>query len=102
MYPYKTNLNTDTNDSPATAITAGNYYDSTENFTMYLMFQPNIGANPIWVPLAAVSWNWAASIEPEGTGWAFLFSPAAVPGGYTTGTVPSSFPNWSGFCDPSN
>jgi hypothetical protein len=73
-YPYPLDpdanaSNLKTSDSPAATIqgfvTASVDYEA----TMYLMFRPTAGTNPVWVPLRSVSWVWTANASYRGGTW---------------------------------
>lgn len=84
----------------APAIAADNNEDSiaatmTNNFTLYLVFQPP-GAGSVPVPVDAITWGLSSKMVWTGTSWAL--ASGAQYGSYTISTVPSSSltpPEWS-------
>jgi hypothetical protein len=60
-------------DSPATHLRSPFVrYEVSDNFTMYMMFEPLDG---IWVPLRAVNWYWHGIATNGPSGWQLASSP---------------------------
>lgn len=74
VYPYPldagaTSANLKTSDTPALFLDG--FVSGSVDFeaTMWLLFRPTAGTNPIWVPLRKVSWVWTANATYDGTTW---------------------------------
>jgi hypothetical protein len=74
FYPYPldagaTSANLKTSDTPALFLDG--FVSGSVDFeaTMWLLFRPTAGTNPIWVPLRRVSWVWTANATYDGATW---------------------------------
>ena len=62
-----------------------------QSFSLYLMWNPGVGQNPIPIPLAVVNWNWdgCAALNSSGV---FVTACSAI---VESVTKTSSFPTWA-------
>jgi hypothetical protein len=73
-YPYPLDAGATSANHKATDVPGGpiaGYVAASVDFeaTMWLMFRPTAGTNPIWVPLRQVSWVWTANATYDGANW---------------------------------
>jgi len=93
-YPYDTNQNR-TTDSPNNQLLVGyQEYNLNHNFTMWLMFRPDL-PNAIFVPLERVTWSWSADVisSDGGNTWNFV---SKIPAGTPASQSVNTFPVWAG------
>ena len=97
-YPYPldagaNSTNHKASDSPGGPIDG--FVDASVDYeaTMWLMFRPTAGTNPIWVPLRQVSWIWKAEATFDGSNW--TISPSPTDPKNLTDSDSTTHPQWT-------